>query len=114
MNIREALQAAQQARFQGRQNIRDYSIGAVSKAASMMGKGSIGGAIAGLGTKIAIRSGLADKLTGGRFTRTLTNIFTAFRLNKGIKSEYGNNVSQVTGQIGQSTKSVVNVLNKNV
>ena len=114
MNIREALQSAQQARFQGRQNIRDFSVGDVSKAASMIGGGGLRGAIAGLGTKILFKSGLADKLTGGRATRTLTNIFLAFRPNKGIKSEYGNNVSQVTSQIGQSTKSVVNVLNKNV
>ena len=114
MNIREALQAAQQARFQGRQNIRDFSVGAVSKAASMIGGGGLRGAIAGLGTKIFIRSGLADKLTGGKFTRALTGLFTLFRPNKGIKSEYGKNVSEVTSQIGQSTKSVVNVLNKNV
>ena len=114
MSIREYLQSTQQARFQGRQNIRDFSVGAVSKAASMIGGGGLRSAIAGLGTKILFKSGLADKLTGGRFTRTLTNIFTAFRPNKGIKSEYGQNVSQVTSQIGQSTKSVVNVLNKNV
>ena len=90
------------------------SIGTVSRIAGSIGGGGIRGAIAGLGTKVLLKSGLADKLTGGRATRVLTNIFNAFHPNKGVKSEYDKNVSQISSQIGQSTKSVVNVLNKNV
>ena len=113
LGIKQALTQAQQARFQGRGNVRDNVINGVSKMAGMFKGGGAGLALS-LGTKILLKSGIADKITGGKATRFLTGLYTMFHPNKGVKSEYANNVAQVAKYIGNSTKSVAQVLNKNV
>ena len=113
LGIREALTQAQQQRFQGKGNVRDNAINGVAKAAGML-KGGAAGLALNLGTKILLKTGIADKLTGGKATRFLTGLYTMFHPNKGVKSEYANNVAQASKYIGQGTKSIVNVLNKNV
>ena len=113
LGIREALTQAQQSRFQGRSNVRDNVVNGVAKAASML-KGGVGGLALNLGTKALLKSGIADKLTNGKATRFLTGLYNMFHPNKGVKSEYANNVAEVSKYIGQSSKSVAQVLNKNV
>ena len=108
------LTDAQQQRFQGRGNVRDNIINGVSKAAGMLKGGGIGGLFVEKGVKLLMKSGLPDKLTGGKATRFLTGLYTMFHPNKGVKSEYANNVAEVSKYIGNSTKSVAQVLNKNV
>ena len=113
LGIKQALTQAQQARFQGRGNVRDNIINGVSKAAGML-KGGVGGWLIEKGVKALMKSGIPDKLTNGKSTRFLTGLYTMFHPNNGIKSEYGKNVSEVSKYIGQSSKSVAQVLNKNV
>ena len=113
LGIREALTQAQQQRFQGRGNVRDNVINGVAKAAGML-KGGAAGLALNLGTKILLKSGIADKLTGGKATRFLTGLYRMFHKNEGVKSEYANNVAEVSKYIGNSTKSVAQALNKNV
>ena len=113
LGIREALTQAQQQRFQGKGNVRDNVINGVAKAAGML-KGGAAGLALNLGTKFLLKTGIADKLTGGKSTRFLTGLYTLFHPNKGVKSEYANNVNEASKYIGQGTKSIVNVLNKNV
>ena len=113
LGIREALTQAQQARFQGHGNVRDNVINGVSKAAGLIKGGGAGLALS-LGTKVLLKSGIADKITGGKATRFLTGLYTMFHPNNGIKSQYANNVAEVSKYIGNSAKSVAQVLNKNV
>ena len=113
LGIRDALTQAQSSRFQGRGNVRDNSINAVAKAASMF-KGGAAGLALNLGTKFVLKTGLADKLTGGKATRFLTGLHNMFHKNEGVKSEYAKNVADALKYIGNSTKSVAQVLNKNV
>ena len=113
LGLRQALIQAQQQRFQGRGNVRDNVINGVSKAAGML-KGGVGGWLLEKGVKLALKSGIADKLTGGKATRFLTGLYTMFHPNKGVKSEYANNVAEASKYIGQGTKSITQVLNKNV
>ena len=113
LGLRQALMEAQQQRFQGRGNVRDNVINGVSKTASML-KGGAAGAAIGLGTKLILKSGLADAVTGGKTTRFLTGLYRMFKPNVGVKSQYGDNVAEASKYIGQSTKSIVDVLNKNV
>ena len=113
LGIRDALTQAQSSRFQGRGNVRDNSINAVAKAASMF-KGGAAGLALNLGTKFVLKTGLADKLTGGKATRFLTGLYGMFHKNEGVKSEYAKNVADALKYIGNSTKSVAQVLNKNV
>ena len=107
------LTEAQQQRFQGRGNVRNNVINGVSKAAGML-KGGVGGMLVEKGVKLLMKSGLPDKLTGGKATRFLTGLYTMFHKNEGVKSEYANNVAEVSKYIGNSSKSVVQALNKNV
>ena len=113
LGIKEALTQAQQQRFQGRGNVHDNVINGVSKAASML-KGGAAGLALGLGTKLVLKTGLADKITGGKASRFLTGLYTMFHKNEGVKSEYAKNVAEASKYIGQGSKSIVNVLNKNV
>ena len=113
IGIKQALMESQRERFQGRKNVRDNIINGVSKAASMLKGGGVGAAI-GIGTKLALKSGLADAITGGKTTRFLTGLYRMFKPNEGVKSEYGNNVAEVSRFIGNGTKSIVQTLNKNV
>ena len=113
LGLRQAIMQAQQQRFQGRGNVRDNIINGVSKAASML-KGGLGGLAIGLGTKLVLKSGLADAITGGKATRVLTGLYRMFKPNVGVKSEYAKNVDEASKYIGQGTKSIVDVLNKNV
>ena len=113
LGIRDALTQAQQQRFQGRGSVRDNVINGVSKAAGML-KGGAAGLALNLGTKFILKTGIADKITGGKATRFLTGLYEMFHPNKGVKSEYGKNVAEVSKYIGNSTKSVAQVLNKNV
>ena len=113
LGIRDALMQAQQQRFQGKGNVRDNAINGLSKAAGML-KGGAAGLALNLGTKILLKTGIADKLTGGKSTGFLTGLYTLFHPNKGVKSEYANNVNEASKYIGQGSKSIVNVLNKNV
>ena len=114
LGIRQALTQAQQQRFQGRGNVRDNIINGVSKAAGMQKGGGIGGLFVEKGVKLLMKSGLPDKLTGGKATRFLTGLYNMFHKNEGVKSEYANNVAEVSKYIGNSTKSVAQALNKNV
>ena len=113
LGIRDALTQAQQSRFQGHGNVKDNSINAVAKAASMF-KGGAAGLALNLGTKFVLKTGIADKITGGKATRFLTGLHNLFHKNEGVKSQYAENVAQVTKYIGNSSKSVAQVLNKNV
>ena len=113
LGIKQALTEAQQSRFQGRGNVKDNSINAVAKAASMF-KGGAAGLALNLGTKVLLKTGIADKLTNGKATRFLTGLYTLFHPNVGVKSQYADNVAQVSKYIGNSAKSVSQVLNKNV
>ena len=113
LGIKQALTQAQSSRFQGRGNVRDNVINGVSKAAGML-KGGAAGLALNLGTKVLLKSGIADKITGGKATRFLTGLYTMFHKNEGVKSEYGKNVAEVSKYIGNSTKSVAQALNKNV
>ena len=114
LGLRQALNQAQQQRFQGRGNVRDNIINGVSKAAGMLKGGGLAGAAIGLGTKLVLKSGLADAVTGGKTTRFLTGLYRMFKPNVGVKSQYGDNVAEASKYIGQGTKSIVDVLNKNV
>ena len=114
LGIREALTQAQQQRFQGRGNVRDNAVNGLSKAAGMLKGGGVGGWLLEKGVKLALKSGLADAVTGGKASRFLTGLYTMFHKNEGVKSEYAKNVSEASKYIGQGTKSIVNVLNKNV
>ena len=109
--IKEALTQAQSSRSQGRGNVRDHVINGVSKAASML-KGEAAGLA--LGTKLVLKTGIADKTAGGKATRFLTGLHTMFHPNARVKSEYGKNVAKVSKYIGKSGKSVAQVLNENV
>ena len=113
LGIKQALTEAQSSRFQGRGNTRDNAINGVAKAASML-KGGAAGLALNLGTKLLLKTGIADKITGGKATRFLTGLYTMFHPNVGVKSEYGKNVAEVSKYIGQGAKSVAQVLNKNV
>ena len=113
IGIKQALMESQRERFQGRKNVRENVINGVSKAASMLKGGGAGLALS-LGTKLALKSGLADAITGGKTTRFLTGLYRMFKPNEGVKSEYGNNVAEVSKYIGNGTKSIVQTLNKNV
>ena len=112
LGIKEALTQAQQSRFQGRGNVRDNSINTVAKAASML-KGGAAGLALSLGTKVLLKTGIADKLTGGKTTRFLTGLYTMFHKNEGVKSQYADNVAEVSKYIGNGAKSVAQVVNKN-
>ena len=114
LGIRQALTQAQQQRFQGRGNVRDNAINGLSKAAGMLKGGGVGGWLVEKGVKLALKSGLADAITGGKATKFLTGLYNIFHPNVGVKSEYAKNVAEASGYIGQGTKSIVNVLNKNV
>ena len=48
------------------------------------------------GVKLLMKSGLPDKLTGGKATRFLTGLYNMFHKNEGVKSEYANNVAEVS------------------
>ena len=113
LGLKQALMQAQQQRFQGRGNVRDNIINGVSKTASMLKGGGLGGAAIGLGTKLVLKSGLVDAVTGGKTTRFLTGLYRMFKPNVGVKSQYGDNVAEASKYIGESTKSIVDVLNKN-
>ena len=113
LGIKEALTQAQSSRFQGRGNVKDNVINTVAKAAGML-KGGAAGLALNLGTKVLLKTGIADKLTGGKTTRFLTGLYGMFHKNEGVKSEYGKNVAEVSKNIGNSAKSVAQVLNKNV
>ena len=114
LGIKQALTQAQQARFQGRGNVRDNIINGVSKAAGMLKGTGLGGLLVEKGVKLLMKSDIPDKLTGGKATRFLTGLYTMFHPNKGVKSEYANNVAEVSKYIGNSSKSVAQALNKNV
>ena len=113
LGIKQALTQAQQARFQGRGNVKDNIINGVSKAAGLMKGTGLSGLLVEKGVKLLMKSGIPDKLTGGKATRFLTGLYTMFHPNKGVKSEYANNVAEVSKYIGNSSKSVAQVLNKN-
>ena len=113
LGIKQALTQAQSSRFQGHGNVRDNAINGVAKAASML-KGGAAGLALNLGVKALMKTVIADKLTGGKATRFLTGLYTLFHPNNGIKSQYANNVAEVSKYIGNNAKSVAQVLNKNV
>ena len=114
VGIKQALMESQKERFQGRRNIRENVINGVSKMAGLMKGTGLGGLFVEKGVKLLMRSGLPDKLTGGKTTRFLTGLYRMFKPNEGVKSEYGNNVAEVSRFIGNGTKSIVQTLNKNV
>ena len=112
LGLRQVLNQEQQQRFQGRGNVRDNIINGVSKAAGMLKGGGVGAAI-GLGTKLILKSGLADAMTGGKTARFLTGLYRMFKPNVGVKSQYGDNVAEVSKYVGQGTKSLADMLNMN-
>ena len=104
IGIKQALIESQRERFQGRRNVRDNIINGVSKMAGLMKGTGLGG--------LFVEKGVA--ITGGKTTRFLTGLYRMFKPNEGVKSEYGNNVAEVSRFIGNGAKSIVQTLNKNV
>ena len=64
--------------------------------------------------KLVYKSGLLDKLTGGKATRFFTTIRNWIQPNVGTKTDYSANVKSVADTVGQGGNMTTSYLKKNM